>query len=153
MRYEYIEPFVATTKKVLTSVLQQEVSSGDMTLLRGTEVRGDVSIVIKVTGDSEGCIIVNMDDATARRVGAVMSGSDCGCAPPLEMDAIAELSNMIAGNAASSLNDLGCDFTLSPPAVVRPADIPARTEGVEVFSVPLDTRCGEILVNVSLKTT
>ena len=91
MRYAYIEPLVATTKKVLASVIKSEVSGGDIGLVKGNEVRGEISIVIKVKGDSDGYIIVNMNDETARKICAVMSGSDCGGVAPLEMDSIAEL--------------------------------------------------------------
>jgi len=152
MRYEYIEPLVATTKKVLSNVLRTDVSSGAIGLVKADDVQGDVSIVIKVKGDSEGCIMVNMETVTAQRVCAVMNGSDGAQAAPLEMDAIAELSNMLAGNATSALNDLGYDFMVYPPVVVAPADIPTRTEGVELFRITLATPCGEMSMHVALRT-
>lgn len=151
MRYEYIEPFVTTTKRVLTSIINGDVSSGDISLVGDRDLQGDVFIVIKVKGDSEGCIIVNMDSETARKVCSAMSGSDCGCGPAVDLDAIAELSNMIAGNATSSLNDLGYDFSIHPPAVVGKADVPARVGGIELFRVPLETTLGGISINVALR--
>jgi len=151
MRYEYIEPFVATTKRVLTSIIRDEVSSGDIGLVGGQDLSGDVFILIPVRGDSEGCIIVNMTADTARKVCAVMSGTDCGGGSAVELDALAELSNMIVGSATSSLNDLGYDFSVHPPSVIGRADVAAKTGGVELFRVPLGTKLGEISVNVALR--
>lgn len=152
MRYEYIEPIVASTKKVLEQVTGGEVSSGDIALVKGEELSSDVSILISVKGKSEGCIIVSMDRQAVRRVCNVMNGLFCDITPLLEMDTIAELSNMIAGNATSALNDLGFDFSVFPPSLVAPPELGRTTAGIEIFRVPLSTSCGDIAVNVALKT-
>jgi len=151
MRFEYIEPIVDTTKKVLAIITRDPVTNGDLVLVPRGELHGDVSIVIRVKGDSEGYIVVNMNMETARNVCGAMNGSACVCATPAEMDSIMELSNMIAGNATSSLNDLGYDFDVLPPSVIATADVPARTGGVEIFQVPLGTKFGQIYVNVALR--
>ena len=152
MRYEYIEPIVAATKKVLEQVTGGEVSSGDVGLVKGDDLDSDVSILISVKGDSEGCIIVSLDRATVTQVCVIMNGMFCDCTALLEMDTIAELSNMIAGNATSSLNDLGYDFAVLPPSVVTQTEIGRKTAGIEIFQVLLSTRCGEITINVALTT-
>ena len=152
MRYEYIEPLVVSTKKVLHNVLDAEISGGDISLERADAVDGEISILIRVKGDSEGSIIVSLGRDTATQICAVMSGADGITPATLEMDTIAELSNMIAGNATSALNDLGYDFAVFPPTVVARTEILEKTSGVEIFRVPLGTPCGEISINVALKT-
>ena len=68
------------------------------------------------------------------------------------MDSIAELANMIAGNATSALNDRGFDFTVYPPVIVRKEDLKNKAARIEAFQIPLFTEYGEIIMNVSLRT-
>ena len=150
MRYEYIEPIVAATKKVLEQVMNGEVSTGEIALVKGDDLDSDVSILISVKGDSEGCIIISMDRSTVTQVCTLMNGTFCDISPLLEMDTIAELSNMIAGNATSSLNDLGFEFAIFPPSLATRPVIGRKTAGIEIFRVPLSTPCGEIAINVAL---
>ena len=160
MRYEYIEPIVAAAKKVLEQVTSGEVTSGDVALVKGDDLDSDVSVLISVKGDSEGSIVICLDTATATALCEVMNHDMCGALsngvcenPSLAMDTIAELSNMIAGNATSSLNELGFDFTVFPPnALVARPELVRKMSGLELFRVPLGTRCGEIAVNVALTT-
>jgi len=159
MRYEYIEPIVASTKKVLEQVTCGEVSTGDIALVKGDDLDSDVMVLISVKGDSEGCIIICLDTATAKNICEVMNSGACEALnngvckdPSLEMDTIAELSNMIAGNATSSLNDLGFVFTVFPPSLAARPEVGRKMAGTEIFRVPLSTPCGEIAVNVALTT-
>jgi len=153
MRFEYIEPIVASTKKVLASIMDAEFAADDISLVNADSIEGDVSILILVKGESGGCLIVNMDRATATRVCAVMNGASCDVSSPLEMDAIAELSNMIVGNAISALNDLGYDFSIFlPPSLIDRNELARRTAGLDLFRVSIGTPCGEISINVALKT-
>lgn len=159
MRYEYIEPLTQATKKVLEQVTGGEVASGDIALVKSEDLAGDVSILISVKGESEGCIIVCFDSATARGLCELMNKGACAVMddgtckdPSLETDTIAELSNMIAGNATSALNDLGFDFSVYPPSLISRTEIEQKIAGIEIFRVLLGTSCGELSLNVALKT-
>jgi len=95
---------------------------------------------------------VSLDRQTVRQVCAKMNGTFCDISTLLEMDTIAELSNMIAGNATSSLNELGFVFTVFPPSLAARPELGRKMAGTEIFRVPLGTPCGEITVNVALTT-
>ena len=60
MRYEYIEPLLISTMKVLDNVMQSEIRMGDVSLIRPEEINSDIAVIIKLEGDSTGGIIVNM---------------------------------------------------------------------------------------------
>jgi len=152
MRYEYIEPFVSTTIRVLDSVIQSDISKGNISLVRGDEIDKDIAIIIGVRDDSEGSIIVNMDEETALNICNAMNGQTFESLTTLGMDTIAELANMLAGNAASALNNMGFDFKVSPPLVVTQDNVRRKTAGLEIFQIPLFTECGEITVNVAMRT-
>ena len=152
MRYEYIEPFVRSTVKVLDSVIQCDITKGTAALVKGDEITDDIAIVVRLRGDSEGNIILNMPEDTALKVCNAMFGDVSGTLTSLGMDSIAELANMIAGNAASVLNDMGYDLTVSPPLIIRKDEIKGETLEVEAFRIPLFTEYGEMTMNVALRT-
>lgn len=152
MRYEYIEPFINTTIQVLDSVIQTDISKGDVTLVRGNEISGEISIIVRVKGDSDGNIVLNMPVKTALKICNVMFGDNMQTLTPMGMDSIAELANMIAGNATSVLNDLGHDLRVLPPLIYYMDEIRGKTADVEAFQVPLFTEYGEILMSVALTT-
>jgi chemotaxis protein CheX len=152
MKFEYIEPFVNSTVRVLDEVIQSDISKGKVSLVSYDEIHGDIVIVIKVEGDTEGSIILNMDNETAINVCNEMMGGDRDELSPMCMDAISELANMMAGNAASALVDLGYDLRIAPPLVVARDGIIKRISELEIFQVPLFTDCGEITMNAVLRT-
>lgn len=152
MRYEYIEPFVLSTMKVLDTVIQSDISMGRVSLVRGNEIDGDLAILIRLGGYSDGCIILNMETETAMKICNVMLDGSFETLMPVGMDSIAELANMIAGNAISVINDLGYDFRVDPPLIVTKDDIKKKTPDMEVFQIPLFTEFGEIVMNIALRT-
>jgi chemotaxis protein CheX len=152
MRYNYIEPFITSTLRTLDTVLQSDIAKGDMTLVSGEEINGDVTIIVKLKGDSDGSIIMNMPEKTALNISTVMFGDTFDRLTPDVIDSIAELANMIAGNAMSVLNDMGFDFTVLPPVIITRNDVRPRRPAVEAFQVPVFTDLGEITLNVALRT-
>lgn len=151
MRYEYVEPFVNTTLRVLDRVIQCDITKGTASLVKGYKMNEDIAIIVMLQGDSEGSIVLSMPANTALRLCSVMFGEDFEILTPTGMDAIGELANMIAGNTASVLNDMGFDFTVSPPLVVTRTCTPGKTLDMEAFQIPLFTEYGEILMNVALR--
>jgi len=152
VRYEFIESFVTSTIGVMDTVLQSDISKGTIGLVRSEELTGEVAIVIGIREDSEGSIILNMNRETAMRICSVMNGEPFDVLTAFGMDSLAELANMIAGNATSVLNDRGFSFALSTPAVVAREEIAGRTLSRELFQIPLFTDCGEITMNIAMRT-
>lgn len=152
MRYEYIEPFVTSTIRVLDTVIQSDIAKGEISLVRGDEITEDIAIVVRLRGDSDGSIVLNMQTDTALRIGNIMFGDAFETMTPAVMDSIAELANMIAGNATSALNDLGFDFKVLPPLIIARNELKGKMHEIEAFQIPLFTECGEITMNVALRT-
>lgn len=152
MRCEYIGPFVDSTIKVLDKTIQCDVSKGNISLVNADEIDGDIAVIVKVKNDSEGSIILNMKKSTALQISKAMTGEASEFMTGSELDSICELANMISGRATSVLNDMGYDFKVFPPLVIEKENISGKTNGLEIFQVPLFTEYGEISVNVALRT-
>jgi len=152
MKFEYIGPFVSSTMSVLKTVFQCDVEQGDVSLCRGTDLGGDISVVIGLHDHAGESVILNMDPATAKSICTAMNGVDCGSADPLGADTLGELANMIAGNAVSALGDLGFSFSVQPPVAVSRKDLSLITEGLELFQVLITSQYGSITVNFTIRT-
>jgi chemotaxis protein CheX len=150
VRYEYIDPFVTTTLRVLDCAIPGSIRRGDVTMLQGDRMKGDVAVLVRITGDAEGDIILSMDTATALRICTALFREDFAAMTPKSVDALMELVNMITGNAVSALNDQGFDFTVSPPTVLTREKIRERLPDVESLQIPLFSECGEMVMNVAL---
>jgi chemotaxis protein CheX len=152
MKLEYIAPFVSSTMSVLKNVFQSEIEQGDVSLVRCSELTGDVSVVIGLHDHSGESVILNMDPSTARSICTAMNGAACESADPLGADTLGELANMIAGNAVSALSDQGFHFSVRPPVTVGRNDLPLITEGLELFQVLVTSEHGPITVNFTVRT-
>jgi CheY-specific phosphatase CheX len=152
MRFEYIKPFVASTAKVLNTVIQSDIAQGDIALVMYDRIDGDIAILIRLDGNSEGNVILNMNEETALKISNAMNGSDYDSLTPLGMDSISELANIIAGNTTSVLNEMGFDFLVSTPLIVTKNDLRDTTSGLEVFQIPFSSKYGKITLNVALRT-
>ncbi len=154
MRYDYIDPFVATTIRVLDTALHGTVRKGEVTVMQGERVKGDVAVRVGIRGDAEGDMILSMDTPTALRICRALFGEAAGSVTPQGEDAIMELANMITGNAVSALNDQGFDFSVSPPSVVaRDSGAGSAAEERESLQISLLSECGAISMNVALGAT
>jgi chemotaxis protein CheX len=152
VKLEYIEPFLFSTLSVVQAAVRSSFTKGDIALRQGDELTGDVSVVIGIREQSGESIILNMDKATALHLCAALNGTVQGASTTLDMDAVGELANMIAGNAVSALNERGFDFTIHPPKTVALDDLPSLTQGLELLQVPLISEYGHITVNFTIRT-
>ncbi len=150
MRFDYINPLVTTTQEVLDCTLHQTVSRGEVVVLQGDSIYGDVVVSVRITGDSEGDLLLSMDDLTALRICSTLTGDRIDTLTPENLDALVELGNMIAGNAVSALNDLGFDFSILPPEVSVRTHAASSLFKREALRIPLMSDCGEVDVNVFL---
>jgi chemotaxis protein CheX len=150
MRYEYIEPFIGSTLRILERTVPGTTRHGELVMVRGDEVRDDVRVVISITGDSQGDVILSMEEATALAVCAGLLGSRTEGLTPRALDALAELGNMIAGNGVSSLNDLGFDLTVMPPFVAVHGGSTAGDREREAMRIPFDSPCGPMSIHLIL---
>lgn len=151
MRFEYIEPFAEATRKVLDSMQCPNARRGEVTLVQESAISGDILIVVPLEGESPGNVVLNMDTRTALHVSGNMGAGDGRTLTPLTIDGVAELANMIAGNATSALNDMGFDLKVLPPVVIARDTMKDVVSYLEVCHIPVTTDCGDVMVHVALK--
>ncbi|MGM0607439.1 MAG: chemotaxis protein CheX [Candidatus Muiribacteriota bacterium] len=155
MRVEYINPFVESAISVLAEMAGATFTRGDLALKTFPMVSKGLVIVIGVAGEIEGRVLYDMDKKTAMKVaGLMMGGEEVNEYDEMVASALAELGNIISGNAISQLNDLGFTFDITPPTLFSgdKLEMSNPSIGTQTLVIPLKSdEVGEIVVNVALK--
>ena len=106
MKAEYINPFLVSTISTFKTMLACVLTRGTPYVKNGSQPEHEVSGVIGLSGKAQGTVVVGLGREAALRATEAMLQER-----PLEIngdvvDAIGELTNIIAGGAKSQLEHL-----------------------------------------------
>ena len=151
MRVEYINPFVEAAFNILKEVLQSDISRGELYLKATSQPVLGVAAIIGLSGDVEGRVLLDMSLDTAQSIATTMNSDELDGFDELAKATIAELANMITGQAVTKLHDLGYNFDLSPPSLITGDNMVVTDSGVEALIVPLQLPQGNLEINVAVR--
>ncbi len=153
IRAEHVNAFVVPTLDVLGRMGKVEASIQEIHRREELETSHPLSIVVGFTGDLKGAFILRFQEHTASAIGGgMMGGEPPSGLNPVCQEALAELTNVIAGNASGQLARLGIHVMITPP-VISTGRIDHRIvpHVKEMIVVPLRTDRGEIELNLSFE--
>ena len=147
MRVEYINPFIASLGNAFMTMLGCEVRRGPITLKDDRSPRYDVSGIIGLSGKAIGTVVLSLSEAVALKAASTMLLSEMSQINDDVIDAVGELTNMVAGGAKAELEHY--DLMVSLPNVITgqnhdirfPSDVPP-------ICVPFDTDWGPLALEV-----
>jgi len=152
MKTEYVNPFISAATSVIEMVISEPPQRGSMTARPQVFTSQQINVVYGVTGPVQGQVIFGMSVQTATNIASRMVGNPIFSFDALAASAIAELGNMISGNAMTSLSNAGFDSDITPPTIIRGSnvkistmDIPALVIGFTLGSL------GEFELTVSVR--
>ena len=151
MKVQYVNPFVSAAFSVIETLLGKQVTKGDMSMLPTIFTSQECNIITGVTGEVEGQVIYGMSIVTADKIASQMMGMSIVTFDEMAASAIAELGNMITGNASALLLDAGYLCEITPPSMIRGAKIQMTTLQIPALVVPVIMDIGRIEITVSLK--
>jgi chemotaxis protein CheX len=114
-------------------------------------VTHEVSALIAITGSVAGLIIYSMSKQTACNLAGKMIGEDVPELDALAQSAIAELANMITGQASIALEKNGYPSDMSPPVLLMGDGSSIATFDLTRLVVPLVISLGEIIIDIAVK--
>jgi len=82
---------------------------------KGPLTGSDVNTIIGVTGQLEGQVIYTFEEKVAVRIASALIGETVDGLDDMAKSAVAELTNVMTGNAAISLSENGYSCVLTPP--------------------------------------
>lgn len=122
----YTNVFIAAANAVFNSFC---VSSDVLEVVhKSSPFQADnLVIVIGLTGDLHGQTIISMQRETACRISSIMMGFTVEELSEDVKSAIAELLNMITGNAVTLLSQEGIHLDMTPPSILTGENIHIST--------------------------
>jgi len=150
LKVDFINPFVGSAFSVIEMVTGDQPKRGDLSARKKLFKSQAVTIVIGVTGGLKGQVLYGMAGDTARRLAGAMIGSEVTDMDEMATSALAELGNMVTGNAAAQLSQAGYNAEISPPTVVLGQEIVVLTVDAALVITVL-TAFGTLEINVALE--
>lgn len=116
MEANYIEPFAMAAENVFKTALNCEIRR-ESVLLKGHGLPAhEVSGVIRLTGKANGAVALSVSPPVAFQIVAAMLDVRVSDVNSDVVDAVCELTNMIAGGAKTWLSE--CELSLGLPQVI-----------------------------------
>lgn len=152
LKAEFINPFVGAAYDILKRVTQTEASKGELAVANSPVHGDEVNVVIGVTGDLTGQIILCLSEATALVFASKMlMNLTTDSFNELAKSAICEMGNMILGRAVTALGERGYFCTLTPPALFIGKNVVVSTQILKFLVIPLETEYGPLKINAALQ--
>ncbi|HZO86733.1 MAG TPA: chemotaxis protein CheX [Chthonomonadaceae bacterium] len=151
MKVEYVNPFITAAFSVIETALNIKAEKGPLAMRPCVFTSQQCNIITGVTGMVEGQAIYGMSLITADRIASQMLGQQIRTFDQLAASAIAELGNMITGNAMALLSEAGYICDITPPSIVRGTNVKISTLNIPALVVPICLGLGEIELTVSLQ--
>lgn len=149
MKVEYINPFVSATRNVFKTMLGCEPTRGPLSLKQDHTPMHEVSGLVGLSGRCRGMVVVSFSRGSAIRAAEIMLG-----ARPVDinsdvMDAIGEITNMIAGAAKTQLEERQLTIGL-PTVICGKSQAIAFPSQCSPIVIPFDSDIGPACVQVGL---
>jgi len=118
MEVKFINPFVVAAQTVFKTMLSIDLSLGKPALKEAKTTSGDVTGIMSMVGDRKGTIAISFREKGALFVFNNLMGDEASSIGPEVVDAIGELTNIIAGQARKEFENSGVNLKASIPMVV-----------------------------------
>jgi len=151
MKAEFINPFASAVMTVFLKEFGMNVMREQLDLhSKGPLTGSDVNTIIGVTGQLEGQVIYTFEEKVAVRIASALIGETVDGLDDMAKSAVAELTNVMTGNAAISLSENGYSCVLTPPTLLTRKDLIVTTF-TPVLNIPFITDFGTVTVHVALR--
>ncbi len=149
MQVEHINPFVAALKNTFETMLSCEARRGNLAVKQNAQAAHDVSGVIGLSGKAVGTVVVSFSTQVALKAASTMLMMEATQIDDDVIDAVGELTNMVAGAAKAELEEY--DLMVSLPNVITgPAHEVHFPSEVTPIIIAFETDWGPISLEVGL---
>ncbi len=149
MKAEYINPFVRSVTNTFSTMIGCEVKRGQLSLgVQGDRLH-EVSGIIGLSGTAVGTVVLSLSREVALKVAAALLLVEPDDITSDVIDAVGELTNIVAGAAKGELDQF--QLSISLPTVVMGRDHQMRfPSNVTPICVPFTTPWGPLALEVGL---
>lgn len=149
MKVEHINPFIEALKTTFETMLSCEVTRGKLSLKENCRAEHFVSGIIGLSGLAAGTVVLSFSEEVAIQAASAMLLFEPTEITEDVLDAVGELTNMVAGAAKAKLEEY--QLMVSLPNVVTGLDHEIHfPSNVTPISIAFDTRWGPLSLEVGL---
>lgn len=150
MKAEHVNLFLTSAGSVISTMCGDTPTFKKPFLRQASYSIDDLNVIIGVTGDLRGQMIMSMSKQTAKNVASrMMGGMEVTELDEIALSAVGELGNMIAGNAGRLLGEAKLRIDIAPPAVLEGSGVRVSNQ-IPTLSIPLIGVFGQIEIALSL---
>lgn len=150
-RVELVGPFIEAAARVIGQECGEQVTRGQLHRVRSPQTNNDISALIAITGGVAGLVIYSLSEETALGFASKMIGEPVTELDALAQSAIAELANMITGQAGIALEKNGFPSDMSPPVLLLGKGSSIATLNLTRLVVPLVVSFGQFSIDIAVK--
>lgn len=149
MQVELLNPFLNATVNVFRTMLNCELKRGQPALKRSHLPQYEVSGLIGLTGNRQGMVVVSLGRTTAMKATEILLCERPDGITSQVVDAVGELTNMIAGAAKAELVQFQLSVGL-PSVICGKNHLIGFPSNSTPIVLPFESPLGPICVDVGL---
>jgi chemotaxis protein CheX len=149
MQVEHINPFISALQNTFRTMLSREARRGNVAVKESSRAAHEVSGVIGLSGKAVGTVVVSFSKQVALGAAATMLMTEAEKIDDDVLDAVGELTNMVAGAAKAELAEYELSVSL-PNVITGPAHEVHFPSEVTPISIAFDTDWGPVSLEVGL---
>lgn len=144
--------FAKAIKKNLKEMADVDCQFGSTALQDEGFTSAGLAVIIGITGAMPGRVIIDASRSVAESLSLVINGDET-LEWEMVMDTMAELTNIISGNAISFINNekKGLGLSLTPPSVFCGDEMKIISPKLKAQLIPIQLPQGELRVSVGFE--
>lgn len=150
MDVKYVNPFIAGLQNIFQMLNMASIQRTGLAKREKLKTENEVNIVIGLVGDLKGNVVLSLPETTAKNIASTMMGGMA--VPELDMmpkSALCELTNMVAGNSMSQLEQMGAKVDITPPMLVHGKNLTTMISQVETLVISFTCNEGKLEMNIA----
>ncbi len=151
MHIKIANAFTEAAQAVLLAEVGLHVTRGEMALLDQPFATDEVAILISLVGSVNGTVLYSLSEAVALNLVGRLMGEPAEKFTSLAQSGIAELGNVITGQASVKLSQAGHTVKISPPTLLMGKGTVLSTLDLPLLFVPLNSEAGGIGLHLALR--
>lgn len=153
MTRDYLEHFISSLKRNLMELVELDCAVSDPRPQPNTFESNGLAVIIGLTGERPGFVILDTNREAARRLCGLIDGQAHSSEGDFVLHALAELANIVAGHAVTAINNApeSTHFEMTPPGLFCGDKVKVTGHRVEAEVFDADTPVGKLSVTVGFE--
>jgi len=152
MRAEYINPFISSLTNAFRTMLGCEVRRREISVKSNHSPRHEISGVIGLSGRAVGTVVLSLSESVALKAASTLLMSEATEINDEVVDAVGELTNVVAGGAKAQLAEFQLSVSLPNVVTGRGHEVRFPSDVIPIC-VAFDSDWGSLAVEVGFSPT